>query len=53
MSQVAQVAEKENLEPMAEQVITMEHELSLCLFIECSFMPSWHLSFGDVFVIVD
>jgi len=36
ISQVAHVAEKESLEPMAEQVITMEPELSLRLFVECS-----------------
>jgi hypothetical protein len=35
MSQVTDVAETENQEAMADQVITMEPELSLCLFVEC------------------
>jgi len=31
MSQVSDVAEKENQDPMAAQVITMEPKLNLCL----------------------
>ena len=37
MSQVTVVTEKENQEPMTDQVITVESELILCLFVEgCS-----------------
>jgi len=35
MSQVSDVAEKENQEPMADQVITVGPELNLCLSVEC------------------
>jgi len=35
MSHVSDVAEKENQEPMADQVITMESKLNLCVFVEC------------------
>jgi hypothetical protein len=35
MSQVTDVAEKEKQEPVADEVVTMEPELSLCLFVEC------------------
>jgi len=35
MSQVTDVAEKDNLELMADDVITMEPRLSLCLYVEC------------------
>ena len=35
MSQVTRVAEEQNLETMADQVITMELEMSLCIFVEC------------------
>jgi len=36
MSQVSDVAEKEIQESVADQVITLVPELSLCLFVECS-----------------
>jgi hypothetical protein len=35
ISQVSDVAAKEIQEPMADEVITSEHGLSLCLFVEC------------------
>jgi len=35
VSQVTDMAEKGNQEPMADQVITMEPELSLCSFVQC------------------
>ena len=35
MSHVTDIPEKENQEPMTNEVITMEPELSLCLFVEC------------------
>jgi len=35
MSQVTGVAEKGNQEPMTDQVITMEPEFSLCIFVGC------------------
>jgi len=49
MSQVTRVAEEENLEPMADQVITVELEMSLYIFVECcshltniqNFLPLW------------
>jgi len=34
MSQVTDVAEKENQEPVIDQVITMEHELGV-IFLKC------------------
>jgi hypothetical protein len=34
MSQVTDLAETENQEAMADQVITVEPELNLCLFVE-------------------
>ena len=43
MSQVTDVAEKENLEPMADDVITMEPVLRLCLCVECcSHLNIWN-----------
>jgi len=35
MSQVTDLAEKENQQPMTDQVITMEPKLGLCVFFEC------------------
>jgi len=35
VSQVTHVAEKQNVEPVIDQVITMEPELRLCIFVEC------------------
>ena len=35
MSKVTDIAEKENREPMRDQVMTMESELILCLSVEC------------------
>ena len=35
MSKVTDIAEKENRELMSDQVMTMESELILCLFVEC------------------
>ena len=35
MSQVNDVAEKENQEPVIDQVITMEHKLNLGHFFKC------------------
>jgi len=35
MLQVTDIAEKENQEPVIDQVITMEHELSLGHFLKC------------------
>ena len=41
MSQFTDVAEKEIQEPMAGQVMTMEPELSLCVFVEsCSHLTN-------------
>jgi len=40
MSQVTDVAEKEIQEPMADQVTTMEPELRLCVFVECSHLTN-------------
>jgi len=40
MSQVIDVAEKEIQEPVADQVITLEQELCLCLFVECSLLAN-------------
>ena len=35
MSKVTDIVEKENREPMRDQVITTESELILCLSVEC------------------
>jgi hypothetical protein len=35
MSQVSDVAEEDIQEPMADQVITMELGLGLCIFVGC------------------
>jgi len=35
MSQVIDLAEKRNYDLMADQLITMEHELKLCGFVQC------------------
>jgi hypothetical protein len=40
MSQVFDVAAKEIQEPMADQVITLETELTLRLFVECSLLTN-------------
>ena len=36
MLQVTDLAEKWNWDLMADQLITLEHELNLCTFVECS-----------------
>jgi len=36
MSQFTNVADKEFQEPMADQVMMMEPELCLCVFVRCS-----------------
>jgi len=40
MSQVTDVAEKETQESMVDQVITLEQELSFCIFVECSLLAN-------------
>jgi hypothetical protein len=40
MSQVTDIAEKEIQEPMTELVVTTEPELSLCVFVECSYLTN-------------
>ena len=35
MSKFTDISEKENQESMRDQVMTMESELILCLFVEC------------------
>jgi hypothetical protein len=39
------VPEKDNQEPMADQVISMEPELSLCLFVQCCS----HFFYGNLY----
>ena len=47
MSQVIDVAVKDNQQPMTDQVMTMESELILCLFVEfCS-----HLTYTQNFLL--
>ena len=49
LSQVTCVAEEENLEQMADKVVTVELEMSLCIFVVCcshltniqNFLPLW------------
>ena len=45
MSQVNDVAEKENLEPVIDQVITMEHELSFGHFFKVLFIVNRYSGF--------
>ena len=45
MSQVTDIAEKENQEPVIDQVITMEHELSLGHFFKVLFIVNKYSGF--------
>jgi len=40
LSQVTEFAEKENQLLIADQIIAMELELSLCLILSCSHLPN-------------
>ena len=46
LSKVTDIAEKENQEPMRDQVITMESELILCPFVECCS----HLTYSEFLI---